>query len=442
MQIGQYLDHDITLTPEHESESSCCLSNNTDPECMKLTIPASDPFYRTRGINEDCFSLTRSTQFCAKTKSNFGITAEREQFNRITSFVDASNVYGSYEYQGIKDIKLRSYVVGKLRVGAHDSLPREGHCKVPIAGDIRASEQPALLSMHTLFVKEHNRVCDEIWKKSAIKDWYTLGKRGCVRDKCDELIYQNARRIVTAEWQNIIYQEYLPIVLGPKVMRKFGLNLNIRYGSTYNKNENPNIFNEFATAAYRFGHSLIPGTFDKPNLDGSMNKTWQLSNEQFKSREIICPECVDQIIFGLVRQKPEPFDRFLTKEVTDLLFKEKKKFGQDLDARNIMRGRDHGLPGYSKFYKKYGPRSDANRNMNDWNQRPASFSQVSWNLLKKVYLHPHDIELWSGGLMEKTNAKDGEVGIVFRSIIGLQFKKLLYGDRFFFTHKGKNSIFS
>ena len=76
--------------------------------------------------------------------------------------------------------------------------------------------------------------------------------------------------------------------------------------------------------------------------------------------------------------------------------------------------------------------------MNDWNNRPACFSEESWNLLKKVYLHPHDIELFSGGLMEKKNAKEGLLGIVFRSIIGLQFKKLLYGDRFFFTHKGKH----
>ena len=40
----------------------------------------------------------------------------------------------------------------------------------------------------------------------------------------DEELYQEARAIVIAETQHLVYKEYLPIVLGRRVMRFFGLN--------------------------------------------------------------------------------------------------------------------------------------------------------------------------------------------------------------------------
>ena len=132
-----------------------------------------------------------------------------------------------------------------------------------------------LATMHTLFLREHNRVCDLLWDL-PIK-WFELGEKGCVRDECDELLYQNARRIVIAEWQNIIYSEFLPIVLGRTTMNKYALWLHSTQGSTFNPTINSNILASFSTAAYRFGHTLIQGMIQKRNVDGSTNKTYSLS---------------------------------------------------------------------------------------------------------------------------------------------------------------------
>ena len=150
---------------------------------------------------------------------------------------------------------------------------------------------------------------------------------------------------------------------------------------------------------------------------------------------------MEKLLAGMIVQPAQQFDRFFSKEITKLLFKENKSYGKDLGAMNIQRGRDHGLPSYAEYYKALGPQSDPNRDMSCWSRKPQSFSSTSWETLKKVYVHPHDIELYSGGLLEERANGEGILGYLFRKINAMQFQKLKYGDRFFFTHQGKNVTF-
>jgi len=65
---------------------------------------------------------------------------------------------------------------------------------------------------------------------------------------------------VIAQWQNILYDEYLPLILGSTAMREYNLELGPKDTySTYNPKINATISHAFATAAYRFGHTLING---------------------------------------------------------------------------------------------------------------------------------------------------------------------------------------
>ena len=69
-----------------------------------------------------------------------------------------------------------------------------------IAGDSRVNENVILSSYHTLFLREHNRVCDQLKSREPYLN--------------DEEIYQAARHFVIGLFQNIVFEEFLPQLLG------------------------------------------------------------------------------------------------------------------------------------------------------------------------------------------------------------------------------------
>ena len=188
-QFGQFLDHDVTLSPEHEDEHCCDKADDPSDFCLPIRMSENDKFFSNFDVH--CLQFTRSVGFC---EENGGVL---QQINGITSFVDGSNMYGSDDEYAAS---LRSMENGKLKVTENNLLPIID--EEFSAGDVRALEMPGLAAMHTLFVREHNRICDLIKEKKV--NWN------------DEEIYQNARRIMTAEYQNIVYGEYLPVVLSPE----------------------------------------------------------------------------------------------------------------------------------------------------------------------------------------------------------------------------------
>lgn len=70
-------------------------------------------------------------------------------------------------------------------------------------------------------------------------------------------------QVVGAEMQHITYTHWLPHILGPEGMRQLG-----PY-TGYKPTTDPRIANEFATAALRFGHTMINPVLDR--LNGSFH---------------------------------------------------------------------------------------------------------------------------------------------------------------------------
>ena len=71
------------------------------------------------------------------------------------------------------------------------------------------NEQPNLSVLHTIFLREHNRVATQLQQRNQA--W------------SDERVFQEAKRFVNAEYQHIVYNEWLPVVLGKQFINTYGL---------------------------------------------------------------------------------------------------------------------------------------------------------------------------------------------------------------------------
>src|SRR5262249_23482576 len=103
-----------------------------------------------------------------------------------------------------------------------------------VAGDPRANETTELTSLQTLFLPNHNAIARQL--QLPHPDWN------------DEQLFQEARKINIAQYQAIIYNGYLPALLGPSAMPAYG---------GYKPSVDPSISTEFSTLGFRFGHSLL-----------------------------------------------------------------------------------------------------------------------------------------------------------------------------------------
>jgi len=284
-----------------------------------------------------------------------------------------------------------------------------------IAGDDRINENPALTVLHNVFLMEHNRIANLM--RNLRPAW------------SDEIIYQETRRLVIAELQQVTYDQYLPIILGAPTMQQYNLLLGNEY-TAYNPSKDPAIINSFATAAYRFGHSLINGLIrlvaNRNNVGSYLVRDNFGQSGQFTQNN---GQGYDWILGGLMTQNSQQFDPFVSVDVTNFLFKAPTaQFGADLAARNIQRGRDHGLPGYNYFRGLCGLSQ-----ITSMATPPPEVRADAWQRVQQLYATPNDIDLFTGGLIENP-VPGGLSGPTFNCIKGIQFDRLKSGDRMFFTH--------
>ncbi|XP_060583221.1 peroxidase-like [Ruditapes philippinarum] len=432
MQWGQFIDHDIVSTPVMKgamgANIECCGEGNENrTECFSIRIPADDPFF-----SRTCMGLVRS----APAPEHNCEPGSREQMNQVTSYIDASAIYGSTENQ---TISLRAFKGGLLKFyedneKRSEQLPPapsdkctieapEDHCTM--AGDKRVNVVPSLGWSHTCFMREHNRIAQELGRINP--DWD------------DETIFQQTRRIMAAIIQIINYKEYLPAILNKDTMDKYKLNLfeTTDHSDLYRADVNPSIINAFAAAAFRFGHSQIA------DYQALMSKQYQFTKKKPIETTYHRPHMIqvdgaaglDGIARWLVDDPTPLADGIFGDGVRNLLFKDKKGKSLDLPALNIQRGRDHGLPGYNQWrihcnLVKADMTNDGSFILPDHNEKQKI-------KIQNVYSHVDDIDLFAGAMTE-TLLPDSSVGPTFACLLGKQFKKLRIGDRYW--HETNNPI--
>jgi hypothetical protein len=394
-QWGQFLDHDIDLTEAQEPA-----------EPAPILVPSGDAWFDPASSGLETIDFNRSVYHHGTGYSVY----PRQQLNQITHYIDGSNVYGSDD---VRAAALRTNDgTGRLLVSAGDllpfntaGLPNAGGTgpELFLAGDVRANEQVALAALHTLFVREHNRLAQEI----AAGDPSLTG----------EQIYQEARRIVGALMQVITYNDFLPALLGPNALRPY---------LGYRSDRSPAISNEFSTAIYRFGHSALSPTLLR--LDAALTPIPEgnlpLRDAFFRPDRIVNEGGIEPLLRGLASQACSAVDTELVDDVRNFLFGPPGAGGFDLAALNIQRGRDHGLSSYNVTRQIMGlaPRAD--------------FSEVSADpdvqaRLASVYADVEDIDLWVGALAEDP-FNGGHVGELAFTVIRHQFEGLRNCDRYWY----------
>lgn len=200
----------------------------------------------------------------------------------------------------------------------------------------------------------------------------------------------------------------------------------------YNSTVNPSIANSFATAAMRFGHTLVnKHLIRKLFAKGEVSDVEQHSTKLHKAffRPNMLFNLTDSVIFGLLvtpLKKPNP-QQAITDELTKRLFKLSRYTPLDLASINIQRGRDHGLPNYNKWRHFCGMKTVHNFDDLKYEIR----NKIIRNKLAKLYGHPSNIDLFVGGILEDSD-EDSKIGPTFRCLLVNQFQRLRDGDRLFY----------
>lgn len=390
---GQFIDHDLDLT-----------SDSKTPDEFDISVPTGDPYFDPLSTGTQVIPLTRS-----ETVAGTGVTTPRENPNDITAFLDGSMVYGSSTERAMA---LRTLVGGLLKTSTGNLLPYNtmgldnatagGPADAYFAaGDVRANENIELTSIQTLFMREHNRLATQIAQKNPT--WN------------DEQIYQRARLLVMGEIQAITYNEFLPALLGSNAIAAY---------RGYKANVNPEITNEFSTAAFRLGHSMVGN--DVEFLDNNGEETHDALSfaDAFFHPSVVQETGIDPILKYLASDPSQEIDSKVVDPLRNFLFGPPGSGGLDLASLNIQRGRDHGLADYNSTRAALGLK------------KLTSFSQLTSDpaiqqALKSVYTDIDHVDLWVGGLIE-AHAAGSNVGPTFQRILVDQFTRTRDGDRFWY----------
>lgn len=394
---GQFVDHDVGLV-------------GTTQDSFNIAVPTGDTFFDPGSAGNVEMTFHRS-EFAVGTSVP---GTPREQTTTITSFLDATNVYGTTT---ARNTWLREGTKGRLKTSPGNMLPitddgaidNAGDVgKHPFgAGDVRANENVALTTMHTIWMREHNWWANKIYKEKP--------------SLTDDEIYEKARIMVESEVQAITFNEFLPLLLGDDAIPAY---------TAYDDGIDIKIANEFSAVAYRFGHSCVSDTIKRTTVSGAEHAKGHISLKDalFAPEPYANDGAFEATLRGCAKTVCQKLDPKIVNSLRNFLFGAPGSGGLDLASLNIQRGRDHGFPDYNTMRVGLGLTAK------------ASFAEITSDTAVQTALSTayggdiSKIDPWVGGLCEDP-VTGSQLGELFHKICKDQFIRLRDGDELWYENR-------
>lgn len=435
VQWAQFIEHDLSkpaaTTMKDGVPIECCNSDfgklkprYVHPACAPLEGPTHN-IYET----STCLNYVRSA-LSLQPGCNYG---PAQQFNQATSILDLSQLYG---HTNESQNKMRAFTNGLLKTSGGNLLPfaqQKGYfCAYNentnkpcfMAGDSRVNSNPFMNLIYTVFLRSHNRIAVEL--KNQRSTW------------SDEQLFQVAKQRNINIYRNIIYNEWLPGLLGEKISKS------ITEESTSQQNHMEGVSNEFAVAAIRFYYSMMPNAllslpliYQNTILENVIDanprsihpeQLFSLRDQFYKSEYLTNPNNLEIGLDAMLRQRALKMDSQYADSVIKHFLQTEMHSNRNVEfdalAWDIQRGRDHGLSGYVKYLEVC-----EKTKINDWSDLRGFIRDSDIENIKSVYKSVEKIDLIIGGISEIP--KNGSMlGPTFTCILGEQFFKLRRRERF------------
>ncbi|MDD0858232.1 peroxidase family protein [Arthrobacter alpinus] len=370
---------------------------------------------------------------------------------------------------------------GSQPAGTYDDEMLNAHF---CAGDGRVNENIGLTTIHQVFHSEHDRIVDDV-KNTLTNDTSVKGIAALAEWKLaagangwnGERLFQAARFVTEMEYQHLVFEEFARKV--QPAVQPFHV---------YHTDLNAAIKAEFAHAVYRFGHSMLTETIARTNDDGSDNSISLLQGflnppsytNGGSAGNLTSEQAAGSLVMGMSDQVGNELDEFVTGTLRNNLL----GLPLDLPTINMTRARSEGVP----------PLNEVRRQINNETGDTQLTPYTSWADFGQNLKHPeslvnfvaaygtfptitaentlagkraaakaivdpgigispsaealdfmnstgayanvetglNNVDLWVGGLAEKTNLFGGLLGSTFNFVFENQLTDLQNGDRFYY----------
>ncbi|CAG8495900.1 6968_t:CDS:10, partial [Cetraspora pellucida] len=310
--FGHYISFDITS------------SKNTNPT-YPIFLPADDPLYNPNP-NSTISPYQLNVPFLPANRSdgNNDTNPIRNPLlsgiNNVTPFFDLNNIYGISDQDAMNRLRDTSTNRGKLKTSIANGgqFPPKNNFDGSYIWGATSERSYSIftLAIQTIWLREHNRLCDEL---------YTLHGSSWT----DEQYFQEARRWTIAFYQKAVAEEYIGAVLGRPLPAY----------QNYNPNLKPGVDTFFSTVTFRYGHSELSDFYRIQDEYG--DTLYNLALNDIKNLTLLETLGLERVLLSMALQRQEEVDIFVADSTKSFLAPD--RFTYDIIAYDIIRSRDRGI---------------------------------------------------------------------------------------------------